>query len=212
MAALVLAACKGAEPPATKPTEPVETAAPAPVKAEPAPVKTEPVKPEAEPVLVGIDGVSCVGGFDAVPAGAVREEDPEVTKKLLAVAVSATDKGNLCQGTVYRATEPIAVYRVWNSEKEYTQLGRWWTLGPPTGTRAQYQKDYVICDGWSRLDRVVACKLKVGSHFVIGPGQSVRCDTGPSYAKSAMNQVYIANDGQAGVILVDQCEPARPWP
>jgi len=195
VAALVLAACKGPATTETKPPEPV----------------TQPAPAEATEV-VGPDGVACVGAIEAGPDGAVREEDPGVVKALLALAVSPTDKGNLCQGTVYRATAAITVYRVWNSEKEYTQLGRWWTLGAPTGTRAEYQKDYVICDGWSRLDRVVACKLKVGSRFVIGPGQSVRCDEGPSYAKSAKNQVFIANDGQAGEILVDECEPASPWP
>jgi hypothetical protein len=163
-------------------------------------------------VVAGIDGVACVGAIDEAPAGAVREEDPAIVQALLDQALGATDKGNLCAGQVFRATAPITVHRVWNSEKEYTQLGTWWTFTAPAGTREAYQKDYIICDGWSRLDRVVACKIKVGANFVVGPGQSVHCDAGASHVKSAKNQVFIANDGQNKVIHVDDCEPVRPWP
>lgn len=175
-------------------------------------VACEAKPPAGEQALLGVDGVACAGFIEKPPAGAVLEEDQAKVKALLDVAVSPSDKGNLCAGQVFRATEPITVYRVWNSEKDYTRLGRWWTFTAPSGTREAYQDDYIICDGWSRLDQVVACKIKPGANFVVGPGQNVKCDAGKSRAKSAKNQVFIANDGQKNEIFVDGCEPSKPWP
>lgn len=180
------------------------------------PTSTAPVETKAEPepaaALAGIDGVACVGAIGAAPAGAVVEEDRAVREPLLALALAASEKGNLCAGQVYRATAPITVHRVWNSEKEFTRIGRWWSFAAPTGTREAYRRDNVICEDWSRLDRAVTCEIAVGARFVVGPGQSVACDVGASYPKSATNQVFIANDGQKNEIFVERCGEPTAWP
>ena len=49
------------------------------------------------------------------------------------------------------------------------------------------------------------CKIKVGTHIVIGPGQSADCSEGLSYAKSSANQVFIPNNSAENVIFVEDC-------
>lgn len=166
-----------------------------------------------EPSALGpLDGVACVGQIDAPPSGAVPVTDPAVVDPLLERALGESERGSLCMGQVFEARSSITVYRVWNSEKDYTELGTWWSFAPPGESRESYREANAVCEEWSRLDRLVVCELKIGARFVIGPGQSAACETGPSYPKSATNQVYIPNDGRIDEIHVDNCQPSSAWP
>lgn len=202
---LALACNRGATPEATPP-EPVVTA--------PADTPPTPPTPATPPANVGVaaDGVACVGVIAPPPKGAVAETDPDAIKTLLAAAIADTDKGSLCTGAVHRVVEPIKVYRVWNSAKDHTQRGSWWSFDRPVGPREQYRRDNDICEDWSPLDRLIVCDLKVDARFVVGPGQSVRCEVGESHPKSAVNQVYIPNDGRNNVYFVEACELLGAWP
>ncbi|MBY4675200.1 hypothetical protein K6T12_01165 [Marinobacterium sp. CAU 1594] len=154
--------------------------------------------------VAGIDGVACVGQVMSPPGGFVEVMDPPLLEKALGVS----GKGGLCEGRVFEAAEPVAVYRVWNSDKSYTLYGGWWSFEPPHGTKAQYREANAICPSWSTLDRVSRCTLKVGSRVVVGPGQSAQCQDF-SYAKSAVNQVYIPNDARNDLVYVKDCDELR---
>ena len=177
--------------------------------------KASPDVAAADPAaLVGgpIDGIACVGTIVAAPEGAKAAGDRAAAEAVLQKSLGATDAGSLCTGQVFEAAAPIKVYRVWNSEKEYTQMGGWWSFDPPSGTREQYREQNAVCEEWSQLDRLIVCEIKVGALFVVGPGQSAACKVGPSYPKSATNQVFIPNDGRKNEIFVDNCEQKGNWP
>ena len=153
----------------------------------------------------------CVGSVLAAPAGLESAEDAA----LLQSALGAPGDGKLCIGRVFVATAPVPVYRLWDSARPYTLLGRWWSLALPQGTRDDYRRANVICPGWSALDRVSACVLVPGTRVAIGPGQSARCDEGGTVTvlpASQVNQVYVANDARAGQVLVDACDAGTEWP
>ena len=154
---------------------------------------------------------ACVGSVSPPPAGLEPADDPT----LLQSALGAPGDGKLCIGRVFVATAPVPVYRLWDSARPYTLLGRWWSLALPQGTRDDYRRANVICPGWSALDRVSACVLVPGTRVAIGPGQSARCDEGGTVTvlpASPVNQVYVANDARAGQVLVDACDAGTEWP
>jgi hypothetical protein len=157
--------------------------------------------------LKGVDGVACVGQISSPPPGlAVVADDA-----LLQEALGATGAGELCAGQVLVALEPVTVYRVWDSARNYTRYGSWWSFQRPEGPRSQYREDNSICPSWSELDRMSACTVKVGAKLVVGPGQSAQCKQ-MTYAKSATNQVYIPNDGRNNVLYVAECTEGAVWP
>nr|WP_245635063.1 hypothetical protein [Marinobacterium profundum] len=158
-------------------------------------------------VLAGIDGVACVGQINSPPPGlAVVSDDA-----LLQEALGASGAGELCAGQVLMAQQPVTVYRVWDSARDYTRYGSWWSFQVPVGPRLQYREDNSICPSWSELDRMSACTLKVGAKLVVGPGQSAQCKQ-MIYAKSAVNQVYIPNDARNNVLHVADCSEGVVWP
>jgi hypothetical protein len=165
------------------------------------------VTPTAEHTSLGIDGVACVGEVERVPESLVAVQD----SALLETALGASGEGKLCQGKVFLTTQAVTVYRVWNSDKSYSLYGRWWSFQPPEGSRQKYRKDNVICPSWSALDRMSECTIKVGTRIVVGPGQSAACRQ-TTYAKSAVNQVFIQNDSRNDVILVENCSAGVDWP
>lgn len=162
----------------------------------------------APSALLGVDGQPCVGGVDAAPDGAVSVEDAT----LLASSRDAAGKGKLCAGTVFEAKKNIPVYRVWNSAKPYTEIGRWWSLSRPAGPVDKYREQNAICPEWSDLDVVSVCEIKAGSHFVMGPGQSAKCEGNREYPRSVTNQVYIDNDTREKRVFVDNCKKLGSWP
>lgn len=152
--------------------------------------------------------IACVGSVGAAPDGARVVTDAE----LLARAVGAPEAGKLCAGAVYEAVRPIALYRVWQRDRAYTERGRWWSLERPMISREQYQRDNAICPEWSALDVLSRCELRAGARFVVGTGQSVRCRDQSVLPASATRQVYVENDGQRGVFFVERCEQLGAFP
>lgn len=150
---------------------------------------------------------SCVGEVVKPPEG-LREVQDDA---LLASALGQPGKGALCKGKVFQADQPVTLYRVYDASKSYTLYGRWWSLEAPQGPRSQYQQQNAICPEWSPLNVVSACRLKVGSRVVIGPGQSAQC-AASSIPASAVNQVYVPNDSRNNVLFVENCTEAQAWP
>lgn len=161
----------------------------------------------AMPAMGPVDGVACVGSIDAVPEGAKEVVDEPLAKS----AIDETGKGKLCMTRVFEVIAPIKVYRVWNSQKSYTELGKWWSFSKPAGPVDVYREQNAICPEWSDLDRVSVCELKIGSHFAVGPGQSATC-AATKYEKSAVNQVFIPNDTREEKVFVDHCEQLGAFP
>lgn len=157
--------------------------------------------------LEGPDGIACVGAVMEPPPGLDGIEDPALLKE----ALGASGKGKLCAGKVFRVTHPLTVYRVWDNSNSNSVYGRWWSFSPPQGPRDAYREANGICPSWSALDRLSACMLKVGARIVVGPGQSADCG-GSTYAKSAVNQVYLPNDSKNGYYYVDNCISSDKWP
>ncbi len=154
-----------------------------------------------------LDGEACVGGIDAVPAGLTPVDDPALLKE----ALGKSGEGKLCTGRVFTVSQPVSVWRVWNSAKSYTELGKWWALTKPAGTVDSYREENDICPEWSDLNQLTRCSLKVGSHIVVGPGQSAKCAS-LMYKKSPINQVYMANDTRINMLQVEACEQLGTWP
>lgn len=150
----------------------------------------------------------CVGSIQAPAIGLEATSDPE----LLQSALGQPDKGQLCMGQVFVATAPVTVYRVWDQAKSYTLYGRWWSFSLPQGPTDHYREANAICPGWSVLNQMSSCTLKVGSKIVVGPGQSADCGDGLIYPKSAVNQVYINNDSRNNVLWVENCDLGSNWP
>lgn len=154
---------------------------------------------------VGIDSVPCVG-FVPNPPGMRAVNDPT----LLGASQGATDKGGLCAARVFEVTQPVRIYRIWDSRYTYTQFGKWWGMDVPTQTRDAYRADYAICPEWSGLDRATACVLKVGSRIVLGTTQSAAC-TSLTYPKTVWVQLYL-NPAEGVSSALDDCSPGESWP
>lgn len=157
--------------------------------------------------LSPVDAAACVGQVDAPPEGLVKISDSE----LLQSAIGESGAGKLCQGQVFSASLPVIVYRVWNSNKTYTRYGRWWSFQPPLPPKSEYRKNNGVCPSWSPLDRLIVCRIKVDTKIVVGPGQSAKC-ANFTYPKSATNQVFIPNDTQNNILLVENCSAGENWP
>lgn len=157
----------------------------------------------------GVDGVACVGSLPAQPQQLLADC---CNRTLLERAQLPSGKGGVCAAKVYTVTEPVRLYRVFDSSKPYTKYGSWWAMKPPSGSRSDYQAAYAICPEWSKLDRAVSCEVRAGTQLVIGNTQSAQCEDGSSYPKTAEIQVYVPNDGKAGIIHVGNCGAETKWP
>lgn len=156
---------------------------------------------------VGIDGVACVGTVGEPLAQAVSTSDTASLNE----ARAATDKGGVCAARAFVAQQPVKVYRVFDSSRGSSAMGRWWSLTKPEGPREKYRQDYAICAAWSALDRLTSCTIKPGAIVVIGTTQSVACEEG-TYPKSANHQVYLQNDLAKGQLVVENCSDEGAWP
>lgn len=156
----------------------------------------------------GIDGAACVGHAPAHINGLKPVKDDNLTR----YAQGITDKGGLCDSKTFKAVEPITVYRVYDGSKPYTATGRWWSFNQPVPPKDQYRKDNAICPEWSNLDRLTVCKIQVNAVIAVGTTQSATCADGSTYPKNANIQVYIPNDSQNKVMLVDNCQEQGEWP
>ena len=162
----------------------------------------------APPPATGIDGEACVGSVATPPAGL----QPITNAALMGLARFASGKGGVCAGSVYSVQAPVVLYRVFDSTNPRSKFGGWWALTPPAGPRDKYRADYAICPEWSKLDRWVSCEVRPGTEVVIGTTQSATCGATLTYPKTAENQVYVANNGQAGIVLVGACSEDKAWP
>jgi hypothetical protein len=153
----------------------------------------------------------CAGTIEP-PYGLEQFSDPA----LLAKAVGQAEKGGLCEGKTFKVTQPLTVYRVWDSNKSWSQWGNWWSFSPPAGPRDAYRSKNEICPSWSNLDRVTQCRLEVGTVIVIGTGQSAQCsasDKNVLYPPSAETQVFVPNaNGNGGERPVASCLADTSWP
>ena len=132
-------------------------------------------------------------GINKLPAEYVYAFEKTVDESLLKRALNDTDKGGLCQGSVYISKKDVTVqiYRAWNSTNPNSRLGKWWAFIQPEGGVAQYRKNYEICYQFSPLDKLTQCNLKANTKIVVGTGQSVKCDKFLTYPTSAIMQIYI---------------------
>lgn len=162
---------------------------------------------EMESPVSPLDGQICTGFLAAAPAGTKPTEDAA----LLQMALGKSGEGKLCAGQALEVTQPVTVYRVWNQAKDYTEFGSWWSFDRPTGPADAYRADNAICPEWSELNQLTVCTLKVGAHFVMGPGQSAQCMM-MMYGKSAVNQVYVPNDTRVNKVYVEGCMRLGAWP
>ena len=158
-------------------------------------------------VAVGIDGLAWFGGPPVPPAGVVETAAPA----LLDQARAASEKGGICAGKVFSVQRSVRVYRVWDSSKSHSRIGRWWSLNRPNESRETYRQTYAICPSWSALDHLVSCDLVAGSLVVIGTTQSAACEDGV-HPKTSMNQVYIANNPAQDQVFVENCKDEGAWP
>ncbi|WP_047248175.1 hypothetical protein [Chromobacterium subtsugae] len=163
-----------------------------------------------QPSKIAQTAGGCVGQVMPPPAGMSAAQN----SALLAKAVAAPGNGGLCEGAVYQqdaAVPGVTVYRVWDSAKPNSRLGRWWSFSQPQGPVAKYQADNAICPSWSQLNSVVRCQLKAGVQVAVGTGQSANCAPDPDFPPSPVNQVYVPNTSPDD-IQVENCQDEGAFP
>ncbi len=156
----------------------------------------------------GIDGVACVGRVAEVIPGLAASGNPSLVEK----TQLASGKGGVCAAKVFAVTAPVVLYRVFDSARPYTKYGGWWSMSRPGTSKTDYRAANAICPEWSNLDRVVACEVRPGTQIVLGTTQSAVCADGSTYAQTAQTQVFVANDGKAGIVHVGACGEEAVWP
>lgn len=150
-----------------------------------------------------VSTAACIGE-NSLPAQVAASFVEVQDAALLAQAVQPAGKGGLCQAKVYQSTEPVMIYRAWNSTNPGSRIGSWWAFKKASGSVSQYRRDYEICTQYSPLDRLAQCKLKTGSLIVVGTGQSAQCDQYLTYPASASRQIYMPKE--AANSSVNNCE------
>ncbi|MES2942326.1 MAG: hypothetical protein V4772_05595 [Pseudomonadota bacterium] len=156
----------------------------------------------------GIDGVACVGSV----ATSVEGLSDAGNSPLLAKAQMQTGKGGVCSAKAFSVSAPVVLYRVFDESKPYTKFGGWWSLNRPGNSKPEYRAANAICPEWSNLNRLVSCEIRPGTQIVLGTTQSAECADGSTYPKTAETQVFVANDGRAGIIHVGACGEETSWP
>lgn len=92
----------------------------------------------------------------------------------------------------YETTEPIRVYRGWNSSKEWSERGSWWSPDPPSGTLSEYRRMMAVCPEWSLLDTFSTAIIRRRTSLIIGYTSSVQCDS-IEYGDTSVIQIYLIN-------------------
>lgn len=156
----------------------------------------------------GVDGIACIGSVKSPIEGLADSDNPS----LLLKARMSSGKGGMCSAKVVAVTTPVVLYRVFDASRPYTKFGSWWSLTRPGDSRSEYRAANAICPEWSNLDRVVSCEVRPGTQIVLGTTQSADCADGSTFAKTAETQVFVANDGRAGIIHVGACSAETSWP
>lgn len=159
-------------------------------------------------VASGIDDLPCVGTIERAAPGLVEFGNAP----LLAQSQRPSGGGYLCSAKSFAVTQPVRLYRLIDSTQPYSKLGSFWSFDRPTGTREDYRARFAICKQWSQLDRLVACDVRPGTMIVVGTTQSADCGQGVTYEKTAANQVFVPNDGLAGIVHTGACIDQGAWP
>lgn len=162
----------------------------------------------AKVAALGVDGEACAGTVPAAVDG-LNTSDNSV---LLAKAQYPSGKGGVCAAQAFAVATPLSVYRVYDAGKRGSEYGGWWAMARPNGPKDAYREKNAICKEWSNLDRLIACQVKAGAQIVLGTTQSVTCDDGTAYPKTAEIQVYVPNDSRNGVLYVESCREEGAWP
>ena len=92
----------------------------------------------------------------------------------------------------YETSDPIRVYRGWNSEKEWSKRGRWWSTQPPSGTLSEYRRSMAVCPEWSPLDTFSTAVIRRRTALIIGYTSAVQCDS-IEYGDTSVIQIYLIN-------------------
>ncbi len=158
--------------------------------------------------MTGVDGLPCVGTIDSAAPGLVEAGNAP----LLSQAQRPSGGGYLCSAKSFLITQPLRVYRLIDSTQPYSKLGTFWSFDRPTGTRDDYRAKFAICKQWNQLDRLLSCDVRPGTQIVVGTTQSADCGQGITYEKTAANQVFVPNDGLAGIVHTGACTDQGAWP
>ena len=94
----------------------------------------------------------------------------------------------------------------------YSKLGSCWSFDRLTGTRNDYRTKFAICQQWSLPDKLIKCDVRPSKQIVIGTTQSADCGQGFTYEKTGANQVFVPNDGLAGIVHAGACVDQGAWP
>lgn len=158
--------------------------------------------------VIGIDGEKCVGMIPTT----VNQLKIIHNNSLLKKSQFETGKGGVCAAQSFVTIAPLNVYRVYDEEKSWSVYGGWWAMNRPSGSKDDYRKNNAICKEWSNLDRLISCQVKIGSEIVLGTTQSVTCEDGTTYSKTATVQIYIPNNQKNGILYVENCQEEGRWP
>ena len=125
--------------------------------------------------------------------------------------VKKAGDGGQCKAQYYRITEPLQVWRVFESSKPASALGSWWNLEAPAYMSvANFRHRDDVCASWTPdPDRYHSCYIKAGTDLAIGPGQSANC-TNITYAESSEPQVYVNAYGNTSMFA--DCSAPHAFP
>lgn len=139
--------------------------------------------------------------------------------------VGDAGSGGLSSCNRYRTrVSGVRVYRVVGNSDPSGSEGEWWTFEPPSGTVANFRRQYAVCEGWNTCEYLITCTLAAGVRIDVGPGQSVSASTcreaarrrnivqtnpNEHYEASDRLQVYVPRKGYPR--LAD-CEAPVAWP
>lgn len=133
------------------------------------------------------------------PPNSARFTSHVSTEDLIdAVAIGDENHGKLREAAAWKSEAPVTLYRVYDGSHPRRKMGNWWTFKNLYNaiTEAEFRKRYVICEEWSKLDRVATATLKPDTVVLIGNGQSAHC-RGTYLPASPVRQVYIIDPPSA---------------
>lgn len=107
--------------------------------------------------------------------------------------VKAAGEGGLVCGHYYRTTQPLQLWRTYQSRVPSSRIRRWWNFVPPFAGEsvAEWRVLDDVCRDWTpHPDYYHSCVLPAGVPVAVGPGQSANCN-GVFYPVSSLLQVYV---------------------
>ena len=170
-----------------------------------------------KPIKINAEASACPPLDIEIKTGLERKYALEVTPgEIPPGACGVRGKGGLDSGSLFKTTDPITLYRLWNSTNPGSKMGNWWSLDPPSGPIKDYRLNNAVCPSWSPLDMWSKATLKKDTNVAIGTGQSAICSRFLEYESSKVLQVYVIepqkdldiNDGDTKALeICCDCEP-----